>query len=374
MTRHLGTYRRGLVTSAAVAGCVLALAVPALAATPASTPVPRGYVVMSASWPTPKSGLVLFGKGYDAGGTPYLFQTTNSGLTWHRLAIPTVMADGSVYAGDGVIVAAKWNLTRLAVTRDQGRHWSMLQLRGIPAGTTAMANRITIADKHIYALVQLHTRAGPGPTVVYSGTVSCDVLHPVPGQSIPGTAGLPYGDITARGTTVQTVLGNMTTTEHYWYSRDGVHFTSAPKPCPVTKRAFPVRTFGAMVVALCADPPATVGPGITDMRVWAAPRLGGVFRVAGPSHNLSDEQDFTAVSGHDMTMTDVFQLLGTSDGATTWKPEESEPAGASWSGLAFPTATTGFVVADTVNTSLHNVGILFRTTDGGRTWKPVPLP
>lgn len=389
---------RGLVT-AAVAGSLLILAIPALAAArpagahpgsarpfatrpaasrltagAATTAPPATDEALSASWPSPKLGLVLFGKGYDAGGTPYLFQTANGGRTWHRLTMPALMADGTVYEGAGDILAANWNNTRFAVTRDQGRRWSAVHLAGVRAGTLAVASHITIADGRVYALVELHPKSGPNTLKVYSARASADTLAPTPGLSMTETGPYPNGDVTARGTTVQVVLGNMSTIEHYWYARDGVHFTTAPRPCPVNRLAFPVGTFGSAVVALCTDSPAAVSAGITDMRVWGTAHLGGTFHPAGPTHNLADPQDFTAVSAKDMTLVNDFELLGTSDASKIWTVQKTEPNGVFWQYLAFPSVTTGFALADTIDSRGHNEGILYRTTDGGHTWKAVSLP
>jgi len=68
-----------------------------------------------------------------------------------------------------------------------------------------------------------------------------------------------------------------------------------------------------------------------------------------------------------MTLLNQFQLLGTSDGSKTWTVKETEPNGGFWPYLAFPSATTGFALADTINSVGTNEGILYRTTDGGRT-------
>jgi hypothetical protein len=370
--------RRGLV-AAAVAGGLLLAAAPALAAARparagATSAPPASYEALSASWPSPKSGLVLFGKGYDLGGTPYLFQTANGGRTWSRLAMPAAMADGSVYKGVGDILAANWNDTRFAVTRDQGRHWSAVHMAGVPAGTSFWAYDITFADGRVYALVQLHPKSGPNTLKVYSAAASANTLAPMRGLSMTAAGLLPYGDVTARGTTVQVVLGDMTTTERYWYSRDGVKFRTAPRPCPVDRLASPVETFGGAVAALCADAPSNVNPGVTDMRVWETGHLGGTFHPTGPTFISGNPQNFAAVSATKMTLVNQFQLVGTSDAAKTWTVHKTEPNGGYWPYLAFPSATTGFALADTINNVGHKEGILFRTTDGGLTWKAVSLP
>lgn len=75
-----------------------------------------------------------------------------------------------------------------------------------------------------------------------------------------------------------------------------------------------------------------------------------------------------------MTLINQFQLLGTSDASKTWTIHKTERNGGYWRYPAFPSATTGFALADIINSMGHNEGIQFRTTDGGRAWKAVSLP
>ena len=86
--------KRHIATLAAIVGCAVGLAAPAMAATAAptttarpaaATAIPRGLRPMAASWLTPQRGIVF---GYQQRATnakPYLITTGNVGKTWQSL-------------------------------------------------------------------------------------------------------------------------------------------------------------------------------------------------------------------------------------------------------------------------------------------------
>ena len=196
------------------------------------------------------------------------------------------------------------------------------------------------------------------------------MLRPVRGLSITGS--LTYGDITTAGI-LQVDLGTDFTAERYWYSRDGVHFTAAPLPCPATKFTLLGGVHAGRVSALCSGTPSDVGPGQNDKQVWTAARLGGPFRPSGPVFDSPNEQDFAA-SSQAMAVATIFTLAVTFNAGRTWTVKLIKPNGAFWTDLSFPSATTGVVVSSTVNNALKQVANVYRTTDAGRTWHPLSLP
>jgi hypothetical protein len=90
--------KRHIATLAAIVGCTIGLAAPAMAATAApatakptaSTTIPRGLRPMSASWLTPQRGIVLGYLKRAAGAKPYLITTSNGGRTWQSVSAPPV--------------------------------------------------------------------------------------------------------------------------------------------------------------------------------------------------------------------------------------------------------------------------------------------
>ena len=110
---------------------------------------------------------------------------------------------------------------------------------------------------------------------VYSGVTGKGVLDRGP-RAVGRGAGA-YGDITAQGT-LQVDLGYNYTAERYWYSRDGVHFTAAKLPCPVSTSAMLGGVRAGKVLTLCNGSPSDIGLGQNDKQVFVAAKLGGAFK------------------------------------------------------------------------------------------------
>jgi photosystem II stability/assembly factor-like uncharacterized protein len=75
-----------------------------------------------------------------------------------------------------------------------------------------------------------------------------------------------------------------------------------------------------------------------------------------------------------MTVATIFTLAVTVNADRTWAATLTQPNGAVWSDLSFPSATTGAVVCATTNDANQQVATVYRTTDTGRTWHPLTLP
>ena len=127
--------------------------------------VPAGYEPISTSWPTPRSGLVLFGKGIAGAGLPYLFRTGDGGRSWRRVAMPRWLPDSTIASGDGAIVAVSSTPSqrsadspawRIGVSRDGGRRWATLGVPGVlPArhGLIVGLLDLTVADGRVFVVV-----------------------------------------------------------------------------------------------------------------------------------------------------------------------------------------------------------------------------
>jgi hypothetical protein len=380
--------------AAAVAGLTAApgwtvAAVASVAAPPARPPVqrvvPAGYEPISTSWPTPRSGLVLFGKGIAGAGLPYLFRTGDGGRSWRRVPMPRWLPDSTIAWGDGAIVAVSSTPSqrsadspawRIGVTRDGGRRWASLGMPGVlPArqGLIVGLLDLTVADGRVFVVVT-RTVYGTGASSagVYSGRLSGKALRPVAGLSISG--GTAYGNISAQGGVVQADLGANFATQRYWYSKPGAGFTAAPLPCAAGLQALTARVAAGQPVALCAGSPSDVAAGQNDKRVRVAPGPGRPFHSAGPVFVSPNEQLFTAATTHTMAVATAFTLAMTFNGGRSWRNELVAGAGARWAYLAFPTPATGFTLYMTVSATGRMEVFLDRTVDGGRVWHPVPLP
>jgi hypothetical protein len=375
--------------AAAVAGLTAApgwtVAAVASVAAPAQRVVPAGYEPISTSWPTPRSGLVLFGKGIAGAGLPYLFRTGDGGRSWRRVPMPQWLPDSTIAWGDGAIVAVSSTPSqrpadspawRIGVSRDGGRRWARLGVPGVlPArrGLIVGLLDLTVADGRVFVVVT-RTVYGTGASSagVYSGRLSGKALRPVAGLSISG--GAAYGNISAQGGVVQADLGANFATQRYWYSKHGAGFAAAPLPCAAGLQALTARAAAGQPVALCAGSPSDVAAGQNDKRVRVAPGPGRPFHSAGPVFVSANEQLFTAATTHTMALATAFTLAVTFDGGRSWRNELVAGAGARWAYLAFPTPATGFTLYMTVSATGRTEVFLDRTTDGGHVWRPVPLP
>ncbi len=221
------------------------------------------------------------------GAKPDLSLTGDGGRHWRRLGAPPVPypADNDqpevTWAG-GVIAVTDG--TYVAATRDEGRHWSPVHLRGVPASATSTyIGRLAIADGRLFALVTTQSASGSSSTAIYSGGDRANVLRPVPGLSVTG--GITYGDVSTVGT-LQVYLGGNYATARYWYSRDGARFRAAPLPCPVSTAALLGGVRQGHPVALCGGSPSSAGRARTTSRsgsprAWA-PRSARPARCSPP--------------------------------------------------------------------------------------------
>ena len=365
--------KRCVATLAAIAGCVLGVAAPAAAAVPspgAGRAIPRGLLPVATSWPAPLRGIVLGYPSRTVGARPSLIVTGDGGRTWRPLPAPPVRyrAVGQPDAAWAGGIIAVTDGTHVFATRDNGRHWSAERLAGAPGGS--WVGHLAIATGRVFALVTT-VGAATGSAAVYSGPAQAGVLRPVPGLSITGSPA--YGDITTAGA-LQVDLGAGFAAERYWYSRDGVHFTAAPLPCPATTMAFLGGVHAGRVSALCTGSPSDVAPGINDKQAWAAAQPGGTFRPSGPVFVAPNQEEFAAASAQAMTVATIFTLAVTGNAGRTWTATLTQPNGAAWSDLSFSSATTGVVVSATTTNANKQVATVYRTTDAGRTWHPLTLP
>lgn len=321
---------------------------------------------MSASWLTPERGIVLGYLKRATGAKPYLITTGNGGRTWQSLSAPPVPypADDDqpvVTWQDGVIAADDG--THIYVTANEGKQWSAERLAG--ASGSAYVDKVVVTHGRVFALAITDSSAA-----VYSGVAGKGTLSAVRGLSITGSG--TYGDLSAQGA-LEVDLGNSYETERYWYSRDGVHFTAAALPCPVTTSADLGGVREGKVVALCSGSPSDIGLGENDKQVFIAAKLGAAFKPSGPVFDSSNTLGFVTDSTTDMTIVTTFALYLTFNAGKTWTPEIPQNNGATFAGLFYPSWATGYVVCSTVNNTGNEVDTLYRTTDGGRVWRALSL-
>jgi hypothetical protein len=350
-----------------VAGLVsvlmLANAVPAAA----EPTVPKGFLPASTSWQTDRQGSVL---GYapcaSSRWCPYLLQTTNGGASWLRktapsLALPenhnqvklSVVNADDAFASDG---------TGIWATNDGARSWYRVAVSGVRE--PFYISQVTKAQNRVFAVVNTLGNAERDGTTIYSGT---RVLRPVPGLTVTG--GITYGDIAVDGD-IQVSLGANFETAKYWLSRNGTAFTPAPAACPASTFASLAGVRQGKPIALCSGSGGSPSPGTNTKQVFTAPNLGGEFTGSAPAPDAGITQSFAAASTRTITIAAVIGgeglLHSTFDGGATWATTDLSDRGFALFDLQYPSPRVGFVVDGEPNAGGSAV---FRTTDGGHTWK-----
>ncbi|WET81420.1 hypothetical protein P3102_09485 [Amycolatopsis sp. QT-25] len=353
--------------AALAAAALTALAVPTPAA--ADSAVPRGFAPASTSWTGPLRGFVL---GFSPCGRPgwcaSLLSTADGGKRWRRVGDPpislpdnhnqvklTVIDERDVFLSDG---------TRLLASHDGGGRWSEVRLAGVRE--PFYISKITESGSRVFAMV---TGFGsPSTTTLYAGLSGTRLLQRVPGFTVTGSS--TYGDIVTSGG-IQVSMGADYRLQKYWTSSDGVVFAPAPPPCPADSAASLSGVRQGQVLALCSGGPGTPQPGATVRRLWRAPKLGGHFTGTAQAPTLGINQSFSAASPSAATVAaeggGAGFLHSTADGGVTWTTTELSGRGVCLNDLDFPAERVGVVVDGLPDA--HGGSAVYRTTDGGGTWR-----
>src|SRR4051794_2970924 len=357
----------------ALLASVLTLLAVSVSPATAETIVPRGFRPASTSWTGPDTGYVLGYSPCAEAWCPALLGTIDGGAHWRRLGAPpmplpdnhnhvalTFTGDRVAYVSDGVHVRT---------TRDGGASWRPVGLVG--AREPYYLSKITETAGRVFAVLTTFGE-GHGSTRLYSGVAGSPVLVPVPG--FEATGGITYGDLAAGGG-LQVALGADYGTEKYWTSRDGVRFTPAEPPCPEGTVASLAGVRERQVVALCSSSPGSPQPGSTERELRHAPRLGGVFGGTDAAPFAGINQGFDAASPTSATVAAVGGGVGflhhTADGGRTWTTTVLSDRGLALADLDFPGRGTGVVVDG--QPDADGGFAVYRTTDGGRSWREVPF-
>jgi hypothetical protein len=358
---------------AALLVSVLALLAAFASPATAGTVVPPGFRPASTSWTGPDTGYVLGYSPCAKTWCPALLGTTDAGRHWRRLGAPRMplpdnhnhvalraFGDRVAYVSDGVHVRT---------TRDGGATWQPVVLAG--AREPYYLSKLAETGGRVFAMLTTYGD-GRGSTRLYSGLAGSPALVPVPGFAVTG--GLTYGDL-AVGGGLQVALGADYGTEKYWTSRDGVRFTPADPPCPDGTVASLAGVREQQVVALCSSSPGSPQPGSTERELRHAPRLGGVFGGSDAAPFAGINQGFDAASPSSVTVAAVGGGVGflhhTTDGGHTWTTTELPERGFALTDLDFPGAGTGVVVDG--QPDAYGGSAVYRTTNGGRTWRELRL-
>jgi len=377
----------GLAVFAAmlVVGCGSVAPVRPAPSSPApSTSESASFEPAAISFVSPGWGWVLGRSGcLDCAG---LLLTVDGGDHW--TALPRPPAPLGYYSNSPVAVtdmvfadAANGFLygPGLLATHDGGRSWIRQSLPPVQA--------LSVGAGHAYAL----TLAQPeGLPALWRSAIGSSrwARQPLPPGVGPASASPSHGTLMlyAEGSTLVLLRSGFTGPRitpgqvgQLWVSSDnGTHWQARPVPCT------PPGGGGATVLSLAlGDPGAWLIDCFsneqssqeqnTQHHLFGTTDAGlSWVRLPDPTRNNMPDLLADNGSGHAFLATEgsADSLVGTFDGGLRWQTLITSGGSFSgWADLHFLNAETGFVVGPTHSSPDH----LYRTTDGGRTWRALPL-
>ncbi len=386
--------RRELMAGAVPAALLLILAAACAAAAPKPPPAAHGaphpateqpaFETAAASFVTPSLGWVLGRTGCaDCSG---LLMTRDGGRHWTALPAPPAPIGYDTQSPAAVANLAFADAENgflygpaMLVTHDGGRSWTREPLPPVPTSAVG-AHPFAIGAGYAYAVTQ------PSENSPYSlwrtavGSRTWTRL-PLPEGAAPPVTGNGSLSVYAEGSTVVLLRPGFTgpvsergQSGELWAGSDGTRWQSRPVPCK------PPGGGGAAVLSValghpdawlldCFNNEQSQQEQNTQHHLFGTADAGLTWvRLADPASHDMPALLADNGSGHAFLAAEgvVDELRATFDGGLHWQTVLA-PGGefAAYADLTFLTARTGFVVVATGTLSAH----LYRTDDGGRTWR-----
>lgn len=341
------------------------------AATPShGGPVPPGTEATSVTFISPDTGFILGSAPCSRKPCSVILETTDRGAHW--VGLPAPRESAGEFPGAGL-----WGL-RFA-DRDHGFAFGHgLWETNDGAGSW-------------------HRALGPAPIVLSLEAVQDQELVAVGASCLTGRAGCTErlhlynaaiggswksvasaptfntdASIAVHGPDVWALMG-----KSLWHSSDGgVSFSSETQPCPTHGANFgsptSVTDDGAHVYLLCTGQGFT---GNTLKYVYATAAPGAPWMLVGKPPSPGDGGEISAGSDNAIvlaTASGASLLYRSTDGGRTWKTALTEDdGGVGWTDLGFTTPSQAIVVHGPPVNSGRRPGELLLSTDAGATWRPI---
>lgn len=341
--------------------------------------VPAGFVASSTSWTSTEDGWVLgFApcSGGARGECGTLVHTTDGGASWKSAAVPGVRVSprfrqvrilfaARSRAGDPAMGLAS-DGTRLFVTSDGARTWQQASVGSAPS-----IGDFALTDTSAYAIVGRGT-PDAGTTALFTTARGANTWAAVPKVRTAGNGVNIDGgyDLAARGDHGAVALGRIFVDTGYWRTDDGTTWTKRAAPCtsdqlPSVNWVGPHKT-----VVTCSYNPG-MSREFKDVRESLD---GGAFTTT----SSAPVDLFTTATGAanarrpfiGATAAGVGWLYGTFDDGASWQTVLAVNDELPFHDLQFTDARHGFVVS---GGSAYRRGAVYRTVDGGHTWRVLGL-
>ena len=339
-----------------------------------STPVPDRFLVATTSFATATRGYVV-GTGACADGRcPYVLTTADGGKSWEQRTLPdkhlrfrlpihivSVPGESTLDGATVYLTNGKW----LFASHDGATTWTRVRLIGAN-DTTHVGSIATTADR-VYAIVGNGT-LDAGRTRLLEGTLAGDELRGAPGVEVEDNAVNVDGgwNVVADNKNVAVSLGRIFVNSAYWTSHDGVTFTKADPACTQDQVTALGDVSDSRVAALCSYNPG-MGHMFKDLKVSAD---DGPFEGAGSAPELGLTEQYVSTGPGEDTITTISgaSILYRSDGKGGWEQPLFIGGGPPFADLQYATDKVGYVVW---GGPINHKARLYKTTDGGHTWKPL---
>jgi photosystem II stability/assembly factor-like uncharacterized protein len=344
---------------------------------------PAGFEPTAVSFVSPGRGWVLGRSGCqdcagllltgDGGGRWTVLPALPAPLGYYNSSANAVMEVAFADAANGFLYGPG-----LLATHDGGRSWSRQPLPPVQA--------LSVGSRYAYAL----TLAQPGGSALWRTAIGSGgwARLPLPAGASPPSLSPGYGTLLlyAEGGTLVLLRPGFTGPRvtpgqvgQLWVSLDnGTDWRARPVPCT------PPDGGGAAVLSIalrhpdawlldCFDSEQSSQEQNTQHHLYGTTDAGlSWVRLPDPtSQNMPDLLADNG-SGHAFLATEGIAdtLVGSFDGGQHWQTLlTSGGSFYGWADLRFVNAETGFVVGPTHYSPEH----LYRTDDGGRTWRPLHL-
>ena len=357
---------------------------------PAGGPVPAGFQAVSATFASPDLGWALGSGPCATGSCAAILRTSDGGRTWESIPAPgTPISQGPVQPGSTPGVSGLrfadpldgWAFgPDLWATHDGGATWHRVTVQGM-ASAPVVALEASAGSVHAVfyqTTTQVAVRIATSPVGRDAWTLSPTQV-PIGAGPVPQTQLVLSG---ASGWVLQvdrTVVGGARLVNGAWIAW-------TPPCATVMGPAVLAASSATELVAACdggiwGTPPsagqqgehlyASHDGGATFAQTGTAVPLNGAAAVASPAAGS------VLVAG---TTAQAAAVAGSFDGGQTWQTvlQSGQPGGqaAVFTYLGFTTSTQGVALTESGagTGNGQNVGTLYMTRDGGRTWSAVSFP